>query len=237
MDIIRYGLDLDLYPDVSWQDEILNRNSWKQNYYVNARGGAQVAKYFVSLGGSTETAAYNYDKNSIYSANVGYNTYNYRLNLDFELSPTTNLYFGSDGFLSVKNNPGVANTDYIWQAQAQINPLMLPTRYSNGQFPAAGTDAMTSPTVMINEMGRRSEQEFQGKATLALYQDLSGLIDGLKFRAQGAYDIYSMFDEVRRLQPALYQAVGRDTRGDLVTILRVPAINIMYARGTNQYRK
>ena len=237
MDIIRDGSDLDLYPDVSWQDEILRRNSWKQNYYVSARGGAQAAKYFVSIGGSSETAAYKYDKNSVYSANVGYNTYTYRLNLDLELSPSTTLYFGTDGFLSIKNNPGVADTDRIWQAQAQINPLMLPTRYSNGQFPAAGTDAQRAPTMMINHMGRRSDQEYKGKVTMAINQDLSFVLKGLRIRAQGAYDLTSNFNEQRLLQPALYQAVGRDMKGDLVTILRVPAVDIMYGRGANQFRK
>jgi len=237
MDIIRDGLDPDLYPDVSWQDEILRRNSWKQSYYVSARGGAQAARYFVSLGGNSETAAYNYEKNSVYAANVGYNTYTYRLNLDLELSPSTTLYFGTDGFLSIQNNPGVANTDRIWAAQAQLNPLLLPKRYSNGQFPAAGQGAEIAPTMMINYMGRRSDQEYRGKATLAVSQDLSSLLEGLKLRVQGAYDLNSWFNEQRLLQPALYQAVSRDARGDLVTILRVPAIDIMYGYSTNQFRK
>ena len=237
MDIIRDGSDLDMYPDVSWQDEILRRNSWKQNYYVSARGGAQVAKYFVSIGGSSESAAYKYDKNSVYASNVGYNTYNYRLNLDLELSPSTTLYFGADGFLSIKNNPGVANTDYIWEAQSQLNPLYLPVRYSNGQYPAAGQDARTSPTVLINHLGRQTDQNYKGKVTMAINQDLGALLPGLRIRAQGAYDITSRFAEQRSVRPALYQAVGRDFKGDLVTILRVPSQDISYRHGTDHFRK
>jgi len=237
LDIIQDGSDPDLYPDISWQDEIMRRNSWKQQYYVSAKGGAQMAKYFISIGGSSETAAYNYDKNSVYASNSGYNTYNYRLNLDLELSPSTNLYFGTDGFLSIKNNPGIADTDYIWAAQARLNPLLLPIRYSNGQFSGVGTNNTIAPTTMINHMGRRSDQEYKGKVTLALNQNLSFLLEGLKIRAQGAYDIHSVFNEMRILQPALYQAVGRDNRGDLVTILREEEVNIMYGRLTDQFRK
>jgi len=238
LDIIRDGLDLDMYPDVSWQDEVLNRNSWKQNYYVSAQGGAQVAKYFISLGGSNETAAYKYDKNSPYASNVGYNTYTYRVNLDLELSPSTNLYFGTDGFLSLKNNPGVADTDYIWAAQALINPTMLPTRYSNGQYPAAGGGIeMTSPSVQINHQGKRLDQQYKGKTTLALHQDFSSLLKGLKLRMQGSYDLTSEFIEQRFLRPALYQAVGRDTEGNLITIRRADEINIGYGRASDQFRK
>ena len=237
LDIIQDGSDRDLYPDVSWQDEILRRNSWKQNYYVSANGGADVAKYFVSLGGSQETAAYNYDKSSVYASNAGYNTYNYRLNLDLTLSPSTTLYFGSDGFISITNSPGEANTDRIWEAQARLNPLLLPTQYSNGQYPAVGPGNETSPTVQINQKGRRSDQQYRGKATMALGQDFSSLVEGLRLRVQGSYDIYSWFNEQRVLAPALYQAVDRDNNGDLITILRVSEENISYRRGTDQYRK
>lgn len=237
LDIIKDGTDRDIYPDVNWQDEILNRNSLRQSYYVSARGGAKVARYFLSLSGSNESGAYKYDRNSIYGSNVGYNTYNYRANIDIDLSPTTILFFGSDGFLSINNRPGVASTDYIWEAQSQINPLLLPTVYSNGQFPAVGAGAMTSPYVMINNMGRYSGQNYKGKFTLSLNQDLSMLLDGLKFRVQGAYDVSTWFSERRSIQPPLYQAVGRDARGDLITVLRVPEQKAGYYKDMDLTRK
>ena len=86
MGIIRDGLDPDLYPNVNWQDEILNKTFWRHTYYVSGRGGSDVARYFLSLGGKNESAAYKVDKNSIYSSNVSYNTYNYRINLDVNLT-------------------------------------------------------------------------------------------------------------------------------------------------------
>ncbi len=238
MDIIKNHLDPDIYPDVSWQDEVLKNNSFKQSYYVSARGGARAARYFLSLGGSKETAAYKYDKKSPYSNNVGYSTYSYRANIDLELSPSTNLYFGSNGYLSVQNNPGVASTDYIWQAQAQLNPLLLPVKYSNGQLPASGSAGnMMSPVVMINNMGRRTDQEYDGEYTFELKQDFSKLMQGLKFRIQGAYNMNNYFSERRLIQPALYQAVGRDKNGELITIERVQQGTVSYGNSTNQYRK
>lgn len=237
MAIIQDGTDRDMYPDVDWQNEILNRTALSQSYYVSARGGANVARYFLSLSGNNESGAYKYDKNSIYGSNVGYNTYNYRANIDIDLSPSTVLYFGSDGFLSVNNRPGVASTDYIWQAQSQITPIMLPLVYSNGQFPAVGSDAMTSPYVMINNMGRYSEQNYAGKFTLALNQDLSKIIDGLSLRIQGAYNLNTWFTERRTIQPPLYQALGRDQHGSLITALRVQEQSAGYSKGTDLSRK
>src|SRR3546814_3333853 len=76
---------------------------------MSGRGGSDVARYFLSLGGKSETAAYKVDKSSPYSSNVGFDTYTYRINLDINLTPTTKVYLGSDGYLSKLDQPGVAN--------------------------------------------------------------------------------------------------------------------------------
>jgi TonB-linked SusC/RagA family outer membrane protein len=237
LNIIRDGLDPDMYPDVNWQDEILNRNSYKQTYYVSARGGGEVARYFLSLGTSNETAAYKQDKNTVYSSNVGYKTYNYRTNLDINLTKSTSVYFGADGFLSMLDEPGMANTDYIWEAQSQINPLSFPTVYSNGKLPARGSNDLSSPYVLINHTGTHSTQKYKGKMTLALNQDLSMLLDGLKFKLQGAYDLNSYFKERRYIQPSLYQALERKANGELSMLETVKAQKATYSKSTDQYRK
>lgn len=237
MAIIRDNLDPDMYPDVSWQDEVLRSNSFKQSYYVSAKGGGSIAKYFLSLGGNSETAAYNFDKHSPYASNVGYNTYNYRTNLDINLTKSTTVYFGTDGHLSVNNQPGTANTDYIWMAQSQLNPLYIPTVYSNGMYPAGGADADSSPYVMINRTGKRTNENYKGKVTLALSQDLSSILDGLNIRAQGAYDTHNYFYERRFIQPALYMALERRTDGSLVMREMVKPSPASYNKSTNQYRK
>ena len=235
--IIQDGLDPDMYPDVSWQDEILNNSFWRQSYYMSGRGGSDVARYFLSLGGKSETAAYKVDKSSPYSSNVGFDTYTYRINLDINLTPTTKVYLGSDGYLSKLDQPGVANTDFIWGAQSALTPLAVPTQYSNGMLPAMGSNGLSSPSVLINRTGKATEQWYKGKTTLSLDQDLSGILEGLKFRVQGAYDIHSEFKERRWVQPALYQAMGRDYDGSLITQETVQERAADYGKETQQYRK
>jgi hypothetical protein len=168
---------------------------------------------------------------------VGFNTYRYRANLDLDLTEQTNLYFGADGCLFLRNQPGIANTNYIWYAQSQINPLLLPVRYSNGQLPAAGNDDLASPYVMINHTGKSSEQTYKGKATLAIRQDFSRFVDGLSLRVQGAYDINSYFSERRHIQPALYMALERTYQGNLITQKTVDERPAGYDKNTEQYRR
>lgn len=235
--IIKDGLDPDLYPNVNWQDEILNKNFWSNSYYVSGRGGSEVARYFLSLGGKSQTAAYKVDKNSPYSSNVGFNSYSYRINLDVNLTKSTKVFLGSDGFLSILTQPGIANTDYIWGAQSSLTPLTIPTQFTNGLLPGRGKSDQSSPYVMINRTGKAADEEYRGKTTLSLNQDLSSVLDGLKFRVQGAYDIYSYFNERRRVQPALYNGIGRAADGSLITILTVPEEKASYKKETRQFRK
>lgn len=237
MGIIRDGLDPDMYPNVNWQDEILNKTFWRHSYYVSGRGGSEVARYFLSLGGKNESAAYKVDKNSPYASNVSYNTYNYRINLDVNLTKSTKVYLGSDGFLSQLKQPGVANTDYIWGAQSRLTPLSIPTKYSNGMLPGRGSGDLASPYVMINRTGKAADEVFKGKATLAVTQDLSSLVQGLKIRAQGAYDIHSYFSERRSVQPALYMALGRANNGSLIMQETVQEKKASYSKDLRQYRK
>jgi TonB-linked SusC/RagA family outer membrane protein len=238
LNVIKDGLDPDLYPDVSWQDEILNRNSFKQTYFANASGGGSVARYYVSLGMSDETAAYKAEKNNPYASNAGYKTYSFRMNLNINLSKSTELYFGTDAFMSINNRPGQANTDYIWQAQSRLTPLMFPTRYSNGQLPAGGSDApLFSPYVLINHTGKSSDQSHKSLLTMAINQNLSSLVEGLRFRIQGTYNRDGFIGESRYTVPALYRALGRNSKGDLVTSQQVHESKVSYSYRTWGYRK
>src|SRR5690606_33175422 len=96
-------------------------------------------------------------------SNVGYNTYNYRVNLDINLTKTTKVFLGSDGFLSDRKEPGIADTDYIWKTQSTLTPVSIPIQYSNGLLPGIGSGERSSPYVMINRTGRYNQQIYKGK--------------------------------------------------------------------------
>jgi TonB-linked SusC/RagA family outer membrane protein len=238
LDVIRDGLDPDMYPDVNWQEEILNKASLKQAYYVNASGGGSIARYFVSLGYTNETAAYKAEKDNPYASNAGYNTFSFRTNLDIDLTKTTSLYFGASAFMSFNIQPGIVNTDDVWNAQAYVTPLLYPTIYSNGQLPAAGSNAsFMSPYVLINHTGKRSAQNNQNLFTMGLNQDLRFVTEGLKFKIQGAYNRDGSFSEARFYLPAMYRALGRNNIGNLVTSEQNPRTPLIYSHGETAFRK
>ena len=100
-------LSIDLYPDIDWQDVILNPTSFQHTQYVSAQGGGNIARYFASLGMSQESSAYKSMDDSKYNKGVGYDTYNFRTNIDINLTKTTQIYLGAMGFMSVNKRPSM----------------------------------------------------------------------------------------------------------------------------------
>jgi TonB-linked SusC/RagA family outer membrane protein len=217
LEIIRRGLDPDLYPDINWQKEIIRPISFRQAYYLSGRGGSGIARYFVSLGATNEQGAYKTEKGNYYTTNVGYNSYTFRLNLDVNLTQSTVLRFNSDAFLGINDRPGMPRTtDDLWNIQARFTPVLMPRIYSNGEFPYV-TGGGASPYMLLNYAGKTKMTDHNAKFSIAVEQDLSALIEGLRVRVLGAYDRNGNYTETRMQFPAMHIAQGRDTRGELVT--------------------
>ena len=222
MDIIRYGLDPDLYPDIDWQDVILNPTSFQHTQYVSAQGGGNIARYFASLGMSQESSAYKSMDDSKYNKGVGYDTYNFRTNIDINLTKTTQIYLGAMGFMSVNKRPSMGKkysrtdtslTDWIWDSQSKTTPLMYPLRYSSGELPASGSDSDIPPHVLLNYTGNTVENKSRTLFNIGIKQDLSMLTEGLNIEATGSWDSQSLYGESRYSMPALYLARERNQTG------------------------
>ena len=238
LDLIREHLDDDLYPDIDWQKEIMKRNGFQQTCYMSAQGGGETARYFFSLGASDESAAYKVAPQNTIRGGVGYNTYSYRINLDVNMTKSTVLFVGTDGYLTMRKQPGWADTNSLWDAQSMLTPLTVPIMYSTGHVPAYGAyGSQITPYVLLNRTGTQTNQSYSSKITLAVTQDFSRVIEGLKVRIQGAYDKQSWFDERRYVLPEMYMASGRDIWGNLLVLKTVEAVSAQYTSYQRQYRK
>ena len=236
MDIIRYGLDPDLYPDIDWQ----------HTQYVSAQGGGNIARYFASLGMSQESSAYKSMDDSKYNKGVGYDTYNFRTNIDINLTKTTQIYLGAMGFMSVNKRPSMGKkysrtdtslTDWIWDSQSKTTPLMYPLRYSSGELPASGSDSDIPPHVLLNYTGNTVENKSRTLFNIGIKQDLSMLTEGLNIEATGSWDSQSLYGESRYSMPALYLARERNQKGELILSEQVTEASVQYNSEAWNWRK
>ena len=72
---------------------------------------------------------------------------------------------------------------------------------------------------------------------MSLNQDFSMLLEGLKFKVQGSYDLNTYHDEYSLIQPPLYRAFERDLTGELKMREMVQESTAQFGRVQNRYRK
>lgn len=236
LDLIKNNLDPDLYPNVNWIDEIMKKNSWQENYYASARGGGDVAQYFVSLGYQHEGAAYKQKENQFHKP-LSYDRITYRANINMNLTQTTSLYFGVDGNISNYTTPGGMSTNDVWSHVLLINPLMFPVTYADGTLPTYGQNDLVSPYATLNYTGYNSNDQSRNMITLKFTQKFKGFLDGLVGSVQVMNDRTSNFNEYRHVSPAFYRATGRTSTGELIKTLRQNQQDMSYASSTMTWRK
>ena len=236
LDIIKNNLDPELYPNVNWIDQIMKKTSLQENYYASARGGGDVAQYFVSVGYRHEGAAYKQKENQFHRP-LSYDQLTYRANINMNLTKRSELYFGVDGSISNHTTPGGKNTNQVWSDVLQLNPLMFPVTYADGTLPTYGQSDLISPFAALNYQGYNSADNTRNMITLKFTHRFGGILKGLVGSVQAVNDRTSGFSERRFVKPDYYRATGRTSTGDLIKTLRSKQQDMSYSSNNESWRK
>ncbi|MBD1429640.1 MULTISPECIES: SusC/RagA family TonB-linked outer membrane protein [Sphingobacterium] len=200
LEILRLGLDPDLYPNVDWQDKLLNDGAMTYRANLNMSGGGSTARYFVSGSYIEEGGMYKIDENlkKDYNTNANYKRWNYRLNTDMNITKTTILKVGVAGALGKRNSPGLGDGDF-WGALFGYSPINYPITYSNGRIPAAGEGNKTNPWVMATQSGYNENWTNNIQIDINVEQNLDFITRGLRGRGIIGYDTWNN-NNIRRLK-------------------------------------
>lgn len=218
VELFRTGLDPDLYPNVNWRDVILKDHVWQNQHFLSVSGGGTNARYYVSLSVQNKDAIFKQDKSvNNNNTNVAYHKYSFRSNVDANITKTTVLTLRLAQVIVDQNSPGYGDdNDALWSAQANLTPVLMPVRYSNGYLSAKGKNAdESSPYVQLNYTGFKEMRRLNTDLTVQLEQSLKFLTPGLKVQGRFSYAGASQHDVTRYKMPDLYRAIGRYADGSL----------------------
>lgn len=211
-----------LYPDVNWADEIFRKNTNQQHAYLSVNGGNNVIRYYVSLGYIMQGGIYREDPASKYETNASLKRYNFRSNLDVNLSKSFTVSLGTSGIIQRQHYPGSAASDIYNLALWRISPIAYPVRNPDGSISGVGQFYADNPWARLTQSGYDDKSQNWIQSNLVAKWDLSSLVTkGLSLRSTFSYDFYGYNDIFRPKTFGVKQYLGKDPSGaDQYKVLR-----------------
>lgn len=180
------------YPDVDWKDEMLRRYSESQKVNFDIRGGTKFVKYYSSL-------SYLYDGDVLKGQDLGqgyvpkndYSRFNFRTNLDFQVTNSTKFSVDIDGASGKEQTMGAAEY-LVWLGIYGKGPNDYPIKYADGTYAnnLAGYN-MSNTVELLNYGGLNVETRTDVSTTFTFDQKLDFFVKGLsvngKFNFQNFY--------------------------------------------------
>ena len=108
----RLGDEPIMYPNLNAYDYLTKKLSVQTQHNLNISGGTKDVRYFISLGFLYQDGFFKKFKELGYNNNYEYQRYNYRANLDVNLTKSTILKLNIGGIVGVKNEPNYS--DEFW---------------------------------------------------------------------------------------------------------------------------
>ncbi len=213
-----------IYPNVDWEDELLK--DFAQDYRVNfsVRGGNKTAKYFGSLAYTSERDVFDgekYDRGRGSQGEYRNDRFNFRSNIDFNITSTTELSVNLAGFLGIRETPGgignVTNGIYL------IAPSLYTPVYPDGLFgnPFSYFNVYVNPVETLTGKGYSTFRTFNINSDLLLNQKLDFITKGLTLKGR-----FSLDNSQRSSQRLNDGGVGyRIYNGDTETFLIPNGVN------------
>lgn len=213
MEKFRTGSDPIRFPSVKWADYIMKDVTLQTKHNVNISGGTKSMRYFVSAGLMTQGGLFKeFDQD--YDFGYQYKRFNYRANLDLDVTKTTTISFNVAGNVSNADKPNTGQgSSGLIRTVYQATPFSSPG-IIDGKFVSTTTDysdGVTLPFVGGNGLnyfgnggvldacavngGHISTNINKLQMDLQLQQKLDALTKGLLFKIKGSYN--SQFNVVK----------------------------------------
>lgn len=198
------GEDPYVYPNVDWFKEVFNKTAGNRRMNLNASGGTENAIYYVSLGYYNEEGFFKTDGLEQYNSTTRFTRYNFTSNLTLNLTKTTRLDLGVQGYVSNANYPGEKSEDVFGQVM-YISPVRYPVMYPGGLVPGDELNGdFRNPYADITQRGYRNNFRNQVYSNVRFTQALDAITPGLSFTSMFSFDAWNRHDINRKKRKDTY---------------------------------
>lgn len=212
----RSGADPDLYPNVDWIDALYKSIASNQRVNASITGGGDVARYYISGSFYNESSIFrNAGDRYDYDSSINYNKFNFRANVDLNLTKTTVLNLNLANVYEKSFAPGRATGD-IWSYAFATSPNAFPVEYSDGTISAPATATGFNPWNLLVHSGYQEQFWNSAQSLIGITQNLDMITKGLSANVKFSWDAWNYQIQKRTKEPKQYHAQGRDENGNLI---------------------
>ena len=214
------GSDPLRFPSTNWVDYVMKDVTLQTQHNVSISGGTKSVRYFISAGMFTQGGLFK-QFDQAYTNDYSYNRFNYRANLDIDLTKTTTLAVSLSGVVDESKKP------YTGQGSSGlIKQIYYSTPFSspgivNGQLiagsalPSDNGDGNMLPFIGGTGMGYygsgfMNTNNNKLSMDLQLNQKLDFITKGLSWRVKGSYNSNYLIYKRGSATVATYTPVWQD---------------------------
>lgn len=214
LDAFRNGNDPYFHPDVNWYDEVLRKSAPLSNYNLNISGGNSNARFFVLLNVLQNTGLYkNTDRKREENSNANFLRYNFRSNVDINVTRRLSASLDLAGRVEDRSYPGASGGD-IWANMLLIPPSAFPVRNPDGSY--GGTSVYrNNPVGLVLGKGVATTHDRNLQATMRLHYSLDQVTEGLAMSAAVSFNNWFRGNDDKTKNFAVFQLL-RDANGDTI---------------------
>ncbi len=221
IEMYRSGADPDLYPDVDWFDEMFNNMAANQRVNLNITGGSDIVRYYIAGSFYNESSIYKSAGNIYgYDSSIRYNKFNFRANVDLNLTKSTVVNLNLANIYEKSFGPGWGETDDdIWSYLFLTSPNAFPVEYSDGRLSGPSADSGYNPWNMLAHSGYREQFWNSAQSLIGVTQDIGALwepLKGLSANIKFSWDAWNTTLQRRSKTSTFYHARGRAEDGSLI---------------------
>ncbi|MBP3203306.1 MAG: TonB-dependent receptor [Bacteroidales bacterium] len=209
----RSGSDPLMFPNTHWNEEMFRKAFLQTKNNINISGGSDKVRYFVSVGFLYQNGLLKQIPGVTYDNNFSYTRYNYRANLDFKLTETTDMKFNISGVIGNQQEP-IAGADNIWmRSMLWSHPTASPGTVNGLPVTVVSTQALPDALTKWNGWEYYYWTGYQNKykttlgMDMTLTQRLDFITQGLSASIRGSYDTTMALTKKRSGSGGIHQTI------------------------------
>jgi len=208
------GSDPYFHPNVNWYDQVLRKSAPVSDYNLSFRGGNATAQYFVLLNAISSQGLFkNFGDDDDESINPRYRRFNFRSNIDVNLTKYLSATLLLGGTVEDRTNPAALNTGGTFDLISRLPPNAFPVYNPNGTF--SRNNNFANPLANLLKTGFATSNGRTLQSSFRLNYDLSALTQGLSISGAVSLNNYFLSGSNRTKQLTTF-ILSKNALGDTI---------------------